>query len=97
MAAAAEAYREIAKDFPHEAAYAVPNAYNRQVLLTLNLRELFHFTQLRGGPNGHFAYRRIALKLYESATRVYPAFASFMRCDKYPSSADIEREFFAPT
>ncbi len=94
LEAAARAYREIAPDFPHEAAYVVPNAYNRRVLLTLNLRELFHFAQLRGGPNGHFAYRRIALKAYEIAKEVYPAFAPFMRCEKYPASHEIEQEFF---
>ena len=97
MAAAARAYREIAAEFPHEAAYVVPNAYNRRVLLTLNLRELFHFTHLRGAPNGHFAYRRIALKAYEIAQATYPAFAPFMRCETYPSSAEIESEFFART
>jgi thymidylate synthase ThyX len=94
LEAAARAYREIAQDFPHEAAYVVPNAYNRRVLLTMNLRELFHFAQLRGGPNGHFAYRRIALKTYEIAQDVYPAFAPFMRCEKYPASHEIEQEFF---
>jgi len=93
--AAAQAYREIATEFPYEAAYVVPNAYNRRVLLTMNLRELFHFTQLRGAPNGHFAYRRIALKAYEIAKDVYPVFAPFMRCEKYPSSSGIEQEFFA--
>jgi thymidylate synthase ThyX len=97
MAAAAQAYCEIAREFPHEAAYVVPNAYNRRVLLTLNLRELFHFAHLRGAPNGHFAYRRIALKAYEIARAAYPAFAPFMRCETYPSSSEIEREFFART
>ena len=97
MAAAAHAYREIGREFPHEAAYAVPNAYNRRVLLTLNLRELFHFTHLRGAPNGHFAYRRIALKAYEIAKETYPAFAPYMRCEMYPSSVEIENEFFART
>ena len=75
----------------------IPNAYNRRVLLTLNLRELFHFTQLRGAPNGHFAYRRIAIKAYEIAKENYPAFAPFMRCETYPASAEIENEFFART
>jgi len=93
--ATAQAYREIAAEYPYEAAYVIPNAYNRRVLLTMNLRELFHFTQLRGAPNGHFAYRRIALKAYEIAKDVYPAFAPFMRCEKYPSSSAIEQEFFA--
>jgi thymidylate synthase ThyX len=95
QAAAAQAYRTIAAEFPHEAAYVIPNAYNRRVLLTLNLRELFHFAHLRGAPNGHFAYRRVALKAYEIAREVYPAFAPFMRCETYPASAEIEHEFFA--
>lgn len=95
MEAAAAAYRTLAGQHPHEAAYVVPNAFNRRVLLTMNLRELFHFTQLRGGPNGHFAYRRIALKMYEAARQVYPVFAPFMRCENYPSADAIEREFFA--
>jgi thymidylate synthase ThyX len=97
MVTAAQAYREIAEDLPREAAYVVPNAYNRRVLLTLNLRELFHFAHLRGAPNGHFAYRRIALKAYEIAKEMYPAFAPFMRCETYPPSSEIEREFFART
>jgi thymidylate synthase ThyX len=97
MAAAAQAYRAIAAEFPHEAAYVIPNAYNRRVLLTLNLRELFHFAHLRGAPNGHFAYRRIAIKAYEIAKAMYPAFAPFMRCETYPPSSVIEREFFART
>ncbi len=97
MEAAARAYGEIAREFPHEAAYVIPNAHNRRVLLTLNLRELFHFTHLRGAPNGHFAYRRIALKAYEIAQATYPACAPFMRCETYPSSAEIENEFFART
>jgi thymidylate synthase ThyX len=97
MEAAAAAYRQIVAKFPAEAPYVVPNAFNRRVLLTLNLRELFHFAHLRGAPNGHFAYRRIALKVYEVAQQVYPAFAPFMRCEKYSSAAEIEREFFART
>ncbi len=97
MQAAARAHAELVKEFPHEAAYLVPNAYNRRVLLTLNLRELFHFAHLRGAPNGHFAYRRIAIKAYEIAQERYPAFAPFMRCEAYPSSAEIEAEFFART
>lgn len=97
IAAAAAAYQQIAAEFPVEAAYLVPNAFNRRVLLTMNLRELFHFAHLRGAPNGHFAYRRIALKVYEIARQAYPAFAPFMRCEKYPSSSEIEQEFFAQT
>jgi len=79
MKAAAQAYREIATDFPYEAVYVVPNAYNRRLLLTMNLRELFHFAQLRGAPSVDFSYRRIALKAYEIAKEVYPAFAPYIQ------------------
>ena len=94
MDAAIQAYHTIAADFPNEAAYLVPNAFNRHVLLTMNLREVFHFCQLRGGPTGHFSYRRIAIKLYEIMREVYPTLARFMRCETYPPSSEIEREFF---
>ncbi|HEY4690446.1 MAG TPA: FAD-dependent thymidylate synthase [Anaerolineae bacterium] len=90
-----EAYRIIAKDFPHEASYLVANAFNRRVLMTLNLREVFHFCKLRGAPNGHFAYRRIAVRMYEIIRQVHPVFAQYMRCEAYPSSREIEEEFFA--
>lgn len=90
-----EAHRIIARDFPNEAAYLVANAFNRRVLLTMNLRELFHFARLRGGPTGHFSYRRIAIRAYELLRDVHPVFAPYMRCDQYPPSKQIEDEFFA--
>lgn len=90
-----EAYRTLARDVPHEAAYLVANAFNRRVLLTLNLREAFHFCKLRGAPNGHFSYRRIAVRMYEIIRELHPVFARHMRCEGYPPSEQIEREFFA--
>jgi thymidylate synthase ThyX len=89
-----EAYHTLAKDFPHEASYLVANAFNRRALLTMNLRELFHFARLRGGPTGHFAYRRIAIRTYEILREAHPVFAPYMRCDQYPPSKQIEEEFF---
>ena len=89
-----EAYRILARDFPHEASYLVANAFNRRVLLTLNLREVFHFCRLRGAPNGHFSYRRIAMHMVEILREAHPVFAQYTRCETYPSSDQIEREFF---
>jgi thymidylate synthase ThyX len=94
MQTAIDAFKILRAEFPVEAAYVVPNAFNRRVLMTMNLREAFHFCYLRGGPTGHFAYRRIAIKLYEVLREIYPALAAYMRCDKYPPSSEIEREFF---
>jgi len=90
-----EAYRIIARDFPREASYLVANAFNRRVLLTLNLREAFHFCRLRGAPNGHFSYRRIAVRMYEILREIHPVFARHMRCETYPSSREIEEQFFS--
>ena len=90
-----EAYRFIARDFPREASYLVANAFNRRALLTLNLREAFHFCRLRGAPNGHFSYRRIAVRMYEILREMHPVFARHMRCENYPSSREIEEQFFA--
>jgi thymidylate synthase ThyX len=89
-----EAYRILARDFPYEASYLVANAFNRRVLLTLNLREVFHFCRLRGAPNGHFSYRRIAMHMVEILREAHPVFAQYTRCETYPSSDQIEREFF---
>ncbi len=90
-----DAYRVIARDFPREASYLIANAFNRRALLTLNLREAFHFCRLRGAPNGHFSYRRIAVRMYEILRETHPVFARHLRCEMYPSSREIEEQFFA--
>ena len=95
MDAAAETFAAIAADLPDEAAYVFPNAANRRVLVTLNLREAFHFCSLRSASNAHFSMRRIAVRMYELIREIYPTFARFMRCADTPSSAQLTHEFFA--
>jgi thymidylate synthase ThyX len=97
MDTAAETFLAVATDLPNEAAYVFPNAFNRRVLITLNLREAFHFCRLRSAPNAHFSIRRIAIRMFELIREVYPAFAHFMRCSDAPSSDQLTREFFAQT
>jgi thymidylate synthase ThyX len=95
MDEAAETFTALAADFPAEAAYIFPNAFNRRVLITLNLREAFHFCQLRSAPNAHFSIRRIAVRMFELISEIYPTFAGFMRCAASPSANQITRDFFA--
>jgi thymidylate synthase ThyX len=97
MDAAAESFAALAAHLPVEAGYVFPNAFNRRVLITLNLREAFHFCGLRAAPNAHFSIRRIAMRMYELIREIYPTFAAFMRCANAPSSDQITREFFAQT
>jgi thymidylate synthase ThyX len=95
MQAASIAYEELASWNPHVAAYVVPNAFNRRVLISLNLRECYHLCELRSQPNAHFSIRRIALRMAELIQEVHPTLAGFMRL---PESADwrkIEQEHFS--
>lgn len=94
MQTAAEAYQEIAAEFPEEASYVVPNAFNRRVLLTMNLREAFHLCELRGAPNAHFSVRRTAGQIYEQLAAAHPLLTQYMRCREYPRWQEIEHEFF---
>lgn len=95
MQAAADAYHTLAADFPEEASYLVPNAFNRRLLMTFNLREAFAFCELRTAPNAHFSVRRAAARIYETIRGVHPLLAKFMRCGDRPSSGAIECEYFA--
>jgi thymidylate synthase ThyX len=94
MEQAATTYRTLAADFPEEAAYVVPNAFNRRMLMTLNLREAFSFCELRTAPNAHFSVRRAAAAVYESIRAVHPLLAKFMRCGERPSAKELEAEYF---
>jgi thymidylate synthase ThyX len=95
LQSARELYQRLAPALPEAASYAVPNAFNRRVLLTLNLREAFHLCELRGAPTAHFSARRTAGQVYEQIARVHPLLAGYMRCrDNAPWQA-IEQEHFA--
>jgi len=81
MEQAAAAYSRLAESCPLEAPYVLPLAYRMRVLFTWNLRELFHFIQLRSAKQGHFSYRRIAQQVYGEIARVHPALARYIRVD----------------
>ncbi len=96
MQAARAAYETLAADFPDEAAYLVPNGFNRRVLLTLNLRQAFHLCELRTAPNAHFSVRQAAAQMYAAIQRVHPLLARYMRLQDRPTASEIEQEFFVP-
>lgn len=81
MAKAAATYRHLSQEFPLEAPYVLPLAYRIRVLVTWNLRELFHFVQLRSARQGHFSYRAIAQDVYREIARVHPLLARYIRVD----------------
>jgi thymidylate synthase ThyX len=94
MDAVSNAYGELHAWNPHVAAYIVPNGHKRRVLMTLNLREAYHFCELRSQPNAHFSIRRIALGMAEMIREVHPILGSGMRLPTGFTKDDIEKEYF---
>jgi thymidylate synthase ThyX len=78
MKSAAEMYEKLYAFNPQVAQYIVPNGYYRRVLAQFNLREAYHFCQLRAASNAHFSIRRIAYRIAEELNRVHPALTRFM-------------------
>jgi thymidylate synthase ThyX len=81
MARAEEAFEAIRADFPREAQYVLPLAFRKRVLFTWNLRELYHFVELRSGRQGHPSYREVAQQVFRELERVQPLLARYIRVD----------------
>ena len=94
MEAAALAFETLAGWNTDVAAYVVPNAFRRRVALTMNLREAFHFCELRAAPNAHFSIRRIAFRMAEVLREAVPLLAGYIRLPEGQSWEQIEREHF---
>lgn len=64
MQRSAALYEELEPSFPDQAAYAVAMAYRVRYVMQFNAREAIHLLELRSSPQGHPAYRRIALEMH---------------------------------
>ncbi|OGO23418.1 MAG: hypothetical protein A2Y54_09870 [Chloroflexi bacterium RBG_16_51_16] len=96
MLAAAELYEKLAGFSPAVAQYIVPNGYNRRILTRFNLREAYHFCQLRAARNAHFSIRRLALRIYEELARVHPLLLKYIHLPAETSSG-VEADYFIHT
>jgi thymidylate synthase ThyX len=95
MRQAAMLYDQIKKDNPAVASYVIPNGFNRRVLFTMNLRQVFHFCRLRGAENAHFSIRRAAYRLAEAVKKVYPLLGAYLDLPSDASWRSIEDQFFS--
>jgi len=59
-------YESLAEDFPEQANYAVSLAFRIRYIMQMNAREAIHLLELRSGPQGHPAYRRVAQQMHRS-------------------------------
>lgn len=75
---AAETNELISKDLPDAAQYVVPFAYKVRWRMKLNLREVYHFVELRSSRQGHPSYRAIAQEMYQQIRAVHPSLVASM-------------------
>ncbi|MDD5342284.1 MAG: FAD-dependent thymidylate synthase [Patescibacteria group bacterium] len=59
-----ELYNRLYPDFPSEASYATLHGSKVRWLLAFNEREAYHLLELRTGPQGHPAYRKVCQELH---------------------------------
>ena len=64
MARSAALYDVLKDEFPEQASYAVSMAYRMRYTMQFNAREAIHLLELRSSPQGHPAYRRIAIEMH---------------------------------
>ncbi|MBG0784185.1 MAG: FAD-dependent thymidylate synthase [Anaerolineaceae bacterium] len=95
MRQAGRLYEKLAAWNPEVAGYIVPNGFNRRVLLTMNLRQAFHFCQLRAAENAHFSIRLVALKMWEALSQVYPTLTKYMRIPEEDSWQNVQEIHFS--
>lgn len=76
---AREAYEEMAREFPEEAQYVVPMAYNIRWYFHANLRALQWLCELRSVAAGHSQYRYVAQEMAKQVMKVVPQFARFFK------------------
>ena len=97
MQTAASAYHLISQDLPAAASYVVPNAFNRRVLASMNLRSAMHFIQLRTAPNAHFAIRRVANRMADLLREQMHLFTPYFTSPVDETWQQIEEDHFTAT
>lgn len=78
MEKAEEAYNQISLEFPEEAQYVVPLAYNIRWFFHINGRALQWLCELRSQVQGHENYRKIAIDMVKEVIRFDPVYESFL-------------------
>jgi flavin-dependent thymidylate synthase len=71
-------FEEIRRGDPRAAPYALTNAHRRRVLISLNLRELYHIARLRMDSTAQWDIRNLATAMAEAARGVMPLAARLL-------------------
>ena len=81
MGEAKDVYSKIAVDMPVEAQYVVPRSFHIRYYMKMNLREVYHLTELRSQKQGHPDYRKIAQQMRLLVSEVHPQLTQYMQVD----------------
>jgi len=95
MQLAADAFEQVSAWNPAVASYLVPNAYNRRVLLQVNLRSALHLLSLRSASNAHFSLRRITQRMAEEMRAVLPLLGAYISTNEKETWQKVEQDHFA--
>ncbi len=63
-------FEALVGEHPQQASYAVSMAYRLRYVMQFNAREAMHMLELRSSPQGHPAYRRVALEMHRQIAEV---------------------------
>lgn len=72
MERADKLYRELEDEYPNEVQYLVPYGYRVRYNVELNLRELYHWCELRTAEQGHPDYRLTSQQMYYAVREAQP-------------------------
>jgi len=70
MDRSAALYDDLQESYPEQASYAVSMAYRIRYVMQFNAREAIHMLELRSSPQGHPAYRTVALEMHRQIAEV---------------------------
>ncbi len=85
IGAASSLYEAMENQMPHEAQYIVPLGCRMRWYIKMNLREVYHFSELRSMRQGHPDYRKVAQDIHSLVSKVHPLLASGMKFMDYGS------------
>ncbi|TLX65917.1 MAG: thymidylate synthase [Thaumarchaeota archaeon] len=86
-------FKKVEEEMPIEAQYLVPRAFHMRWYVKMNLREVYHLTELRSSPQGHPDYRKLAQNMKTIIQKVHPSLVENMQVDmKDYSLARLESE-----
>ena len=94
MEMAENVYHQIDSCNHYAASYVIPNAFNRRVMLQMNLRSALHFIKLRSAPNAHFSIRRVALRMADEIRALFPLFSDYFTPDSGETWETVSCDYF---